>query len=71
MTVEKVIDIDGTYGTTHLHILVDDAGNVAKWFASSERLDAGKTYSIKATVQAHDVYQGSKQTVLTRGKVTE
>ncbi len=66
LTVEKVIDLETAYGTSRLHIFSDAAGNTIKWFSSSERLDTGSTYSVKGTVKSHDVYQGIKQTMLTR-----
>lgn len=69
LTCEKVIDIAGNYGTTHLHMFGDAAGNVVKWFSSSQRLEVGGTYELKGTVKSQDEYKGTKQTVLTRCKV--
>ena len=71
LTVLKVVDIDGEFGTTHLHIFRDEAGNLLKWFASNERLQTGNQYNVKGTVKKHDEYQGTKQTMLTRCKVLD
>ncbi len=69
LTVERVIDIEGAYGTSHLHMFVDAVGNAIKWFSSSARLDVGKTYSGKCTVKSHDEYKGTRQTMITRCKL--
>lgn len=71
LTVTKVIDFDGAYGTQHLHLFADEVGNVAKWMTNSQRLEVGTTYEVKATVKKHDEYKGTKQTVLSRCKATE
>ncbi len=68
VTVEKVIDIDGQYGVTHLHKMVDGEGNVVTWKASNERLDVGKTVTLLGTVKAHNEWQGVAETALTRCK---
>jgi len=61
---------DGSYGTTTIVKLVDDAGNVFTWFASgSLDLKRGGRYAVKGTVKKHDSYQGQAQTVLTRCKL--
>lgn len=69
VTVEKVVEINGSYGLTLLHKMRDAKGNVLVWFSSSERLDEGEVYTLKGTVKAQEDYQGTKQTVLTRCKV--
>lgn len=71
VTIVAVKDINTQFGCSHLHIMKDDAGNSLKWFASSESLEEGKRYLLKATVKKHDEYQGKKQTLLTRAKVVE
>jgi hypothetical protein len=69
LTVERVIDLDSEYGTTHLHLFQDAEGRRAKWFASSERLDVGTTYTLKGTVKAHETYKDVPVTMLSRCKV--
>ncbi len=66
LTVDKIIDLDGVYGTTHMHIMHDAAGNVAVWKSSSARLDVGTTYDVKGTVKSHQVYKDVLQTTLSR-----
>ena len=61
-------DLDGRFGVTYLHILVDDRCRKAKWFASGKCLEKG-TYEIRATVKKHEVYQDRKETLLTRCSV--
>jgi len=71
LTVSRITDIDGNYGTTHLHIFKDEKGNVFKWFASNERLDVGVAYRVKGTVKAHEDYKNTRQTVLSRCSINE
>lgn len=59
--------IDGHFGTTTLATFDDGQGNQLKWFASNFPTWAiGEKATVKATVKAHDEYQGVKQTLLTR-----
>jgi len=60
--------IDGRFGTTHLHIFIDEGGRRAKWFSSGKLLEHG-TYEITAIVKGHEVYEDRKETLLTRCKV--
>ena len=71
LVVLKVVDIDGAYGTSHLHVFRDAEGNVLKWFATAERLQVGNTYLVKGTVKKHEEYQGCRQTLVTRCQVAE
>jgi superfamily I DNA/RNA helicase len=71
LTVDRIFDTDGQWGTTHIHQMRDGDGNVFKWFTTSEKLDAGKTYDVKGTVKNHETYRGEAQTILTRCVATE
>lgn len=71
LTLHKVIEIDGYYGTTYIHKFTDDAGNEIVWFASKGDLEEEKIFSGKATVKKHDKFNGVKQTVITRAKFEE
>lgn len=72
VTVHRVIVVEGNYGTTGIHKMTDQAGNELVWFATSGSwLEEGSSYVIKATVKAHDEYQGRKQTVVNRAKVVK
>ena len=67
--VIRVIETEGHYGLTSV-ITMESGNNSIVWFASGEsKLDAGKEYQIKGTVKAHGLYNGVKQTTLTRCKV--
>lgn len=61
--------IDGPYGTSQLVKMEDDNGNNLTWFNSgANRLEDGANLTITGTVKKHDMYQGQKQTALTRVK---
>jgi len=61
--------IDGPYGTSQLVKMEDDNGNNLTWFNSgANRLEDGANLTITGTVKKHDIYQGQKQTALTRVK---
>ena len=71
--LDFVTGYETQYGYTTVCKFVTDAGNVLCWKASSTDLardDVGKLYSVTGTVKAHDDYKGTKQTALTRCKVT-
>lgn len=73
VVVKNVRYIEGEYGTTTLYTMVDTAGNVIKWFASSDKLgdQPGATAVIKATIKSHEEYQGHKITHITRAAIIE
>lgn len=66
LTVLKVTDLQSDFGASHLHRFVDEKGNIATWFSSSQSLEIGKTYQIRGSVKKHEEYKGVKQTMLTR-----
>lgn len=66
VVVEKVIQCDGQFGVSHLHIMSDDNGNVFIWFASSGAHETGAEIILKGTLKKHDERNGVKQNVLTR-----
>lgn len=57
------------YGWTHLYKFVTTDNNVLVWYAS--RAYEGEPTRITGTVKDHKEYDGEKQTVLTRCKITE
>jgi uncharacterized protein (DUF2147 family) len=70
LTVSGFTYIEGDFGTTTLVSFIEGNGNRVKWFASNcPDLQDGETYTVKATVKAHDEYKGVPQTVITRAKV--
>lgn len=72
-TVTGVRYMDGQYGTTTLVSLRDEGGHTLKWFASGrkEYANGADVLIERATVKKHDEYRDTKQTVLTRCKVTD
>lgn len=71
----RILNFDGYYGSRWLVRFVDESGNKLTWWASDipgewveDEYKAGKWFTIKASVKAHDDYKGEKQTVLTRVK---
>jgi hypothetical protein len=66
--VDKIIDIEGNYGTTLLHIMRDRDGRAFKWFCSGQGLPTNQWVKAKGTVKGHDQYKDQKQTLLTRVK---
>lgn len=64
--------IDGFRGPTHLYRFQTTEGNIAVWFSSNDlKLTIGSTYAVKGTVVDHKEYDGVKQTVVNRCKLTE
>ena len=70
LKVNQLIFSDGYYGLTIIHLMEDKDGNVFKWFSSGPELDEGEFLTVKATVKDHSEYQGTRETVLTRVKVS-
>jgi len=66
LMVEKVLEFDGMYGTTLIHLMSDNLGNRFVWKSSGKAFEIGIPIRIKATVKKHGEYKGTKQTELTR-----
>ena len=65
--VTKVQHIESDWGVSTLIVMVDEAGNRFKWFASGSldwKVDSEMT--IKASIRKHEEYKGVKMTALTR-----
>jgi len=69
MTFHRLIE--GMY-TSHLYKFIDADGNVFSWFSSNsiDGLTEGVNVKLVGTIKKLDEYQGEKQTILTRCKVT-
>lgn len=69
-SIESIRYIHGNYGTTTLYTILGEDGNLYKWFSSAGTLgeDEGVAVHIVGTVKAHDEYNDTKSTVLTRCK---
>ena len=66
LTVERTIELDGSYGRSTMHIMRDDCGNLFVWTTASKSWSAGTEHHIKGTVKDHRKYKNECQTVLTR-----
>lgn len=71
LTIAKTIPIETNWGASTLHIMVDNEENEFIWKTNAKTLELGKEYHLKGTIKEHNLYKGSRQTVLTRCKVIE
>ena len=71
LTVTKAITLEGYYGTSMMHIMEDESGNVYVWITKAKNYPEGKVVTLRGTVKEHKEYKGTKQTVLTRCKEIE
>lgn len=70
VTVKHTREIGSDFGLKVLHVFQDGDGNVIKWFSTTENLEVGTTVGLRGTVKRHSEYQGVKETILTRCKVS-
>lgn len=75
---------DTNFGSTNIHLFIDDSGNIFKWSTNSRLeytvkdnrsnysqwyyLDKGATIQLTGKIKDHSEYRNQKQTVLTRCK---
>ena len=72
VTVKSTRFVESNFGTSTLHIMRTDEGNMLVWFATgSTDLEPDKRYRIKATVKAHREYKERKQTMVNRVAILE
>lgn len=73
LTVTYVLGLTSQWHENYdwLIIMVDDEGRSYKWIKTSAGMvDKGDKLVLTGTVKAHEVYKGTKQTVLTRCTIT-
>lgn len=63
--------LDSQFGPSYMFRMLDTNSNVFVWFASNDLLEEGKWYDVTGTVKKHEEYEGVRQTILTRCKVSE
>lgn len=68
LTVKAVPSFDTQFGTMHVHICADEAGNIVVYKGKSIA-SKGETLTLTATVKAHGERDGEKQTVIARPAV--
>ena len=70
LTVRRVTGFSGNFGYTNKYIFQDSDGNVIVWLTStSQSLEEGKKYSVKGTIKAHQTFNSTKETLITRCEV--
>lgn len=73
-TVKVAKAIDTQFGLSRLLIVADADGNLIKAFTTAQfvwDVEVGDELTLTVTVKAHEVYEGVKQTVITRPKLVE
>lgn len=66
LTITKRVVVEGVYGLSNIHIMMDADENEYVWATNARALTEGKTYKLRGTVSEHRLYKASKQTVLKR-----
>lgn len=70
-TVSFISVRENEYGLTTVIKFLDENGNILVWFASKlVQLMLNQSVLLTGTVKKHDKYQGKKQTILSRCKIT-
>lgn len=69
LTARFVTSFETQFGTMHVHVMNDAAGNVVVYKGSNEIAKRGETVSLKATIKKHDSREGVAQTLIARPKV--
>lgn len=70
LTVVRTHHIETDYGTKAIVSMRDNDGRSVVWFGTSDRAigaQVGNKFTGKATIKAHEEYNGIAQTVITRG----
>lgn len=70
LMLEKIIYLGySSFGESYLHLMKDSDGNVFSWITGKKLQKAeGELIRVDGTVKQHKLYNGVKQTVLTRAK---
>lgn len=66
LTIRHIVEMEGLYGTSFLHILNDAQGNVVIYKGTKLLGGKGETLTVKATVKEHGEREGVKQTKIAR-----
>ena len=72
ITLIAIRSFDGSYGTVHIHRMIDSTGRTIIWFANARpTMTEGNKYRISGTVKKKDEFKGFKQTHLNRVRVIQ
>jgi hypothetical protein len=66
VTIRLIVTMEGIYGTSYLHVMNDDAGNVVIYKGTKCLGDRGERLTVKATVTEHGIRDGVRQTKIAR-----
>jgi hypothetical protein len=70
VVVFNVSYVEGYYGLKTIVKMKTEDGNILTWFATNNpTVEVGKDYNIAATIKNHNVFNGSKETIVTRVKL--
>jgi hypothetical protein len=69
LKISKIANWDSDFGSVSLYVMKDEFDNVFTWKTSPKGLEKDKEYKLLGTVKDHVVYNGIKQTELTRCKI--
>ena len=70
LTCVHVVTLEGTYGLTFINICKDSFGNTVIYKGNAQGFPLkGETATVKASIKAHDLRDGVKQTLIQRPKV--
>ena len=74
LTLKRVFSYESSYGyhssTVYINSFEDANGNVFIWKTASWCGEESKTYEVTGTVKDHSEYKGTKQTILTKCKIS-
>jgi len=61
----------GQFGNYRIYKFVDDSGNTIKWFGPAEtEMNEGDIYAGKCWIKSHSTYNGYKETIVSRMKLS-
>lgn len=66
VTIRHIVEMDGIYGRSYIHIMNDAQGNVVIYKGTKLLGDRGETLTVKATCKEHGEREGVKQTKIAR-----
>ena len=70
LTCVHVVTLEGTYGLTFINICKDSFGNTVIYKGNAQGFPLkGETATVKASIKAHDLRDGVKQTLIQRPKI--
>ena len=69
LVCRRVVEVEGNYGLSMIHTLLDENNNIFIWATSSRRLEINHLYELTGTVKKQDIYRNNKQTTLSNCRI--